>query len=166
MMCWSARSTQTCSSEQQPTVEIRRVTADDELSLRQFTCRVIGEPWTQLVEELIQQNLAFSLGVGEVDAVGAWDDESLVGVAAWRSEGPSRRRVAVLAVATGAKRRGIGRELKLEVLDRARRDGIESVVSIVDWNNDAMLGLNYEIGARIVHVPNDPGYMLCVFDLR
>ncbi len=33
-------------------------------------------------------------------------------------------------------------------------------------DNDAMLRLNHELGARIVHVPDDPGYMLCVFDLR
>lgn len=119
-------------------MEIRDLTAHDTRALEQFTCRVIGQPWSQIIDEMITDKLAYSIEVGETVAIGAWQNDSLIGVAAWRAE---RRRwhVAVLAVATGAKRHGIGSALKSRVLDLARSSGVEAVTSYVDWNNEAML---------------------------
>lgn len=48
------------------------------------------------------------------------------------------------------------------MLKRAQAEGIQRVISYVDWNNEAMLSLNDKLHARRTAIPGDDAYALCV----
>jgi GNAT superfamily N-acetyltransferase len=143
---------------------IRALTTADEPSLLTFTCVNYREPWTALVQEMIRKPLAGNIAIGAVSAVGAWIGDDLCGVAAWRYEGEICHSV-VLAVRTGQRRQGIGSLLKDAVLSEARAAGAAVVVSVVHWDNEAMIELNARLGASIERIPADDEYCLCVVAL-
>ena len=111
--------------------------------------------------------MADALCSDEVEALGLWLGDELVGVIAWRRarERPEVVRCSLLAVRTGFVRRGYGRRLKQALLERARQEGARAVESIVHYDNDAMIGLNVGLGANVERIPGDPDYVVCVIAL-
>lgn len=149
-------------SSAQPVV--RPLTAADEAALSTFTCLTYKEPWTVPVQEMIRDQLAGNLAIGAVSAVGAWVDDDLRGVAAWKVEGGICHSI-LLAVRTGQRRRGIGSLLKEAVLSEARAAGAVAVVSMVHWDNEAMIELNESLGANIERIVGDSEYCRCVISI-
>lgn len=147
---------------------LRELSADDEPALTTFSCRHFRQPWTEVVEEMIRERLAHALRVGDAQAVGLWRDDELLGIAAWRidPDDPSLCRSILVAVAHGNARRGYGRILKEAVLERARLAGAVVVVSIVHWDNDAMIRLNESLGANVERIPGDQDHCRCIIPLR
>lgn len=84
---------------------IRDLTLDDRAALARFTCARIGQPWTELVQSVVRNELANQLEKGHVSAVGLFDDAGgLLGVAAWRvhdTMSPVLCRGDIVAVAVG-----------------------------------------------------------------
>lgn len=97
------------------------------------------------------------LPVPGVSALGLWLDRRLIGVAAWSSSPDDKRvwRCHVVAVQLGFMRRGYGRYLKGEVVDRARRVGVVAVVSEVHFENVGMERINLEFGATAKRIDRD-----------
>jgi ribosomal protein S18 acetylase RimI-like enzyme len=149
-------------SSAQPVV--RPLTAADEAALSTFTCLTFKEPWTVPVQEMIRERLAENLAIGAVSAVGAWVDDDLRGVAAWKVEGSICHSV-LLAVRTGQRRRGIGSLLKEAVLSEARAAGAAAIVSTVHWDNEAMIALNASFGANVERIEGDLEYCRCVVEV-
>jgi GNAT superfamily N-acetyltransferase len=148
-------------------VELRPITSGDRAALVRFNCRGYGEPWTEVIEEMVNHHLADALETNGLTALGLWRDGNLCAVAAWRLDVPSRIcRVALLAVQSGNRRKGLGRRLKEEVLGRARQSGAIAVVSVVHWDNDPMIELNVQLGANIEQIDDDTDHCLCVIPLQ
>lgn len=143
---------------------VRPLTAADEAALSTFTCLTYKEPWTVPVQEMIRDHLAGNLAIGAVSAVGAWVDDDLRGIAAWKVEGSICHSV-LLAVRTGQRRRGLGSLLKEAVLSEARAAGAAAVVSMVHWDNEAMVELNVRFSANIERIEGDAEYCRCVIPL-
>jgi GNAT superfamily N-acetyltransferase len=150
-----------------PEVALRPLDASlDRAQLVAFSCRDFGEPWTDVVEEMIRYQLADWLTLDVASGLAACRGPAICGVAAYSFD----RDAAVchnhvLAVSGGHRRRGYGRLLKSAVLDAARSAGMAAVYSRVDFDNDPMIGLNLRLGANIVRVPGDPDYVDCVIRL-
>jgi ribosomal protein S18 acetylase RimI-like enzyme len=143
---------------------IRPLTAADEAALSTFTCVTYKEPWTALVQEMIRDHLAENLAIEAVSAVGAWVDDDLRGVAAWRYEGNICHSI-VLAVRVGQRRQGIGSLLKKTLLSEARAAGATALVSQVHWDNEAMIELNASFGANVERIEGDAEYCRCVISI-
>jgi GNAT superfamily N-acetyltransferase len=144
-------------------VDVRPITSEDRPALARFSCRAYGEPWSDVIEEMISEHLAGALGHDGLAALGLWDGAHLCAVIAWRIDEPARVcRVALLAVENGYRRNGFGRRLKEEVLGLARRAGAVAVASIVHWDNDPMIELNAALGANVERIDGDPDHCLCV----
>ena len=133
-------------------------------ALRAFTCRNYDEPWSDVVQAMIRDDLADALGVGVVHGVGLWRDGRLVALAAWRLR-DAVCHCSLVAVANGHRRRGHGRRVKAAVIAAARRAGAVAVVSMVDWGNDPMIELNVALGANVEAVPGDRDYCRCTIPL-
>jgi predicted N-acetyltransferase YhbS len=147
-------------------VEIRALTPADRPTLARFTCRGYGEPWSDVIEEMVHDHLADALDASDLIALGLWDGAQLCAVVAWRLDQPARIcRVALLAVQNGQRRKGLGRRLKEEVVERARQSGALAVVSVVHWENDPMIELNAALGANVERIDGDPDHCLCVIAL-
>jgi RimJ/RimL family protein N-acetyltransferase len=148
-------------------ITFRRLDTSSRAALEVFACRDFSQPWTDVVEEVVRGQLADELAHGTVAALGAFDDDQrLVGVAAWKP--PDERGIVqnvVCAVAFGFQRRGVGTELKRNVL----REGVAlraiAVVSEVHVDNDAMLAVNTKLDAVLTHDPDDQRYLICVIRL-
>jgi predicted GNAT superfamily acetyltransferase len=136
----------------------------DEAPLSTFTCLTYKEPWTAPVQEMIRDHLAGNLAIGAVSAVGAWGDDDLLGVAAWRYEADICQSV-LLAVRIGRRHQGIGSLLKAAMLAEARAAGATAVVSQVHWDNEAMIELNANLGANIERIEGDTEYCRSVIIL-
>lgn len=131
-----------------------------------FRCRSFGEPWSEVVEEMVCGQLAAELESGDVSAMGLWAGDVLAGVAAWRVDRTVRMcRAILVAVATGHRRRGYGRILKGAVVDAARSAGAVAVVSSVHWDNDAMIELNVALGGNVEVIPGDRDFCRCVIPI-
>jgi hypothetical protein len=52
------------------TVDIRSLTADHRQDLAGFSCRRPLEPWTGVIEEMVQEHLADALENGDVNDTG------------------------------------------------------------------------------------------------
>jgi ribosomal protein S18 acetylase RimI-like enzyme len=143
---------------------IRALTPADREALASFSCRGYGEPWAELVEGMVREDLADALAVPGVEALGSWVGPQLCGVVVWRIDGsgPVLCRGILLAVANGHRRRGHGRRLKRELVERARRAGAVAVVSEVHRDNDPMIDLNVSLGAAVDRIDGDPDHLLCV----
>ena len=148
-------------------IDLQELGGDDAAALQGFSCRTFREPWSDLVEEMIRGPLPDALADGNVEGVGAWVEGRLSGVAAWRFDDGQPRycHCFIVAVRTGARRRGIGRALKQAVLARATAIGAAAVVSEVHWDNDAMIELNVQLGANVEQIDGDPEYLRCIIAL-
>lgn len=51
------------------------------------------------------------------------------------------------------------------MIEQARESGATAVVSTVDWDNDAMIQLNAELGGSITRIEGDPDHCRCVIPL-
>lgn len=143
--------------------EIRPVTPGDRPALARFSCRGYGEPWADVIEEMIRSHLADALATDGLAALGLWHDDRLCALVAWRTDDASQLyRVALLAVQNGYRRRGFGRRLKEEVLIAARQAGARAVVSVVHWDNEPMIELNVALGANVERIDGDSDHCLCV----
>ncbi len=98
-------------------------------------------------------------------ALGLWDEDELVAVAAFRHVAVLRLcRNDLLAVSRRRQRQGLGRVLKRAVLAAASDLGARAVDSLVARDNRAMLALNRGLGAVVEEV-GDPDHVLCVIPL-
>lgn len=121
-----------------------------------------------MVAAAIREGVAPHLGQ-QFRGLGLFVDGDLRAVAVWRVPSlyghpppPSTWELCYLASHSSYPRRGYARRLKIEVLRRARTEGIEQVISYVDWDNVAMLTLNDRLHARRTAIPGDETYALCV----
>jgi predicted GNAT superfamily acetyltransferase len=146
---------------------VRRLTADDADALAKFSCRRYRQPWTDVVDELVREKLAAAIALGDGEGLGLWVGDDLVGVAAWRMEGgsPPICHSIVVAVRVGAQRSGHGKRLKRAMIEQATAVGAAVVVSMVHWDNDAMIALNAAFGANVERIPGDYEYCRCVVAL-
>ena len=135
-------------------LRLEPLTSQHTVQLGSFRCAEYRKPWTEDVEELIRDSLAFSLGTGDLVGLGLWQATSLIAVIAWRESAHEPWYSALLAVATGHQRHGYGRQLKVELLKRAQLSGAEAVYSLIDWDNDSALKLNESLGASITRDPD------------
>lgn len=142
-------------------MKIRAFRPHDSFQLQSFECSFYREPWTLAVQEMIRDRLPYSLVTGEARALGAWDRDTLCGVAAWTTHEHPIWRSSVVAVQRGYYRRGIGEALKHAVLEEARRAGATALVSFIHYDNDRMLRLNTKLGAHIERDPRDRNYFVC-----
>jgi hypothetical protein len=136
--------------------------------LATFPSRRLGEPWTAGVHEAVRTGIAPHLGK-QFRGVGLLVEDELRAVATWRVPSlygypppPSSREICYLATHSSYPRHGYAFSLKVEVLKRAQAEGIQRVISYVDWNNEAMLSLNDKLHARRTAIPGDDAYALCV----
>lgn len=144
----------------------RPLTTADAASLREFRCAGYREPWSALIEEMIQEQLADEIAHGSCRAAGIWLGGQLVGLYAWRLDPTTGvARSILLAVRITGRRQGIGHQLKGHLLAEARAAGARELVSLVDWDNEPMLRLNQRLGASIRRLPGDDQYALCVLPL-
>jgi RimJ/RimL family protein N-acetyltransferase len=147
-------------------ITFRRLETSDRGALNAFACRDFSQPWTDVVEEVVRERLADELAHGTVAALGAFDDQYLVGVAAWKP--PDEHGIVqnvLCAVAFGYQRRGVGTKLKRNVLREAAALRAMSVVSEVHVDNAAMLAVNTKLDAVLTHDPDDQRYLICVIRL-
>jgi RimJ/RimL family protein N-acetyltransferase len=135
--------------------------------LARFPSRRLGQPWTAVIDQAIRTGIAPHLG-NQFRGLGLFIDDDLRAVAVWRVPSlygypppPSSWELCYLATHASYPRRGYAYRVKVEVLERARSEGIERVISYVDWNNEAMLSLNAKLHARRVAIPGDEEYALC-----
>lgn len=135
---------------------VRSLTSDDRGELEQFSCRNFHEPWSDLVEELVQTLLADEIEAGRIRSSGLWPDgEALAAVIAWRPmDDAGDIHSIVLAVRNGHRRRGYGRILKAALVETARATGARSITSEVDYDNTPMIELNAAFNCTIVHSPD------------
>lgn len=147
-----------------PAPDIRCLTPDDRWSLAEFSCRGYGEPWSDLVEEMVRDDLADAIAVSGVEAAGLWVGPQLCGVVAWRIDpaSPTLCRGILLAIQNGHRRRGYGRRLKRELIQRTRHAGAVAIVSEVHRDNDPMIQLNASLGAVVERIDGDPDHLRCV----
>lgn len=136
--------------------------------LAKFPSRRLGQPWTAVIDEALRSDIAQHLGK-QFRGVGRLIDDELRAVAIWRVSSrygypppPSSWELCYLATHSSHPRRGYASSLKIEVLKRARNEGIEQVISYVNWDNRAMLSLNDKLHARRTAIPGDDEYALCV----
>lgn len=134
-------------------LRLEPLTSQHAVQLGSFRCAEYRKPWTEDVEELVRESLAFSLGAGDLVGIGLWQSTSLIAVIAWREFVDEPWYSALLAVATGHQRHGYGRQLKVELLNRAELSGAKAVYSLIDWDNDSALKLNQSLGASIERDP-------------
>lgn len=150
---------------QRHTTSIRDLSPEDREIVANLRCVTFPRGWEARLPELVQM-VADAIGRDDgLSAIGAVDEQGrLQGVAAWRQpvESPDTWVVPIIAVQLGVQRRGIGRSLKLALLDRARSAGIRFVISTVHCDNAGMLKLNEGLGARMRRLPADnwDGYYL------
>jgi RimJ/RimL family protein N-acetyltransferase len=140
--------------------------------LARFPSRRLGEPWTAVVAQAIRTGVASHLG-SQFRGVGLFVDDELRAVAIWRVPSlygypppPASWELCYLASHSSYPRRGYACRLKIEVLKRARAEGIDRVISYVDWDNEAMLSLNDKLHARRTRIPGDDDFALCVCMVR
>lgn len=139
---------------------IRRLTGADRDLIRGFNCVWFPRRWEELLPELVEM-VADGLAEGDgISALGAFVGEELVGVAGWRADPDeaSTWTVPLVAVRLGHQRKGLGKVLKLAVLDEARSAGIEYVVSRVHSENEPMLNINSALGAELIREPATDWY--------
>lgn len=134
-------------------MEYREVTDADSATLRDFVC-ARGRDHELIVQTMIRDQLPLAIARGDVECIGAWLDTTLVGVAAWSRQPPAWRS-RVLAIGLECQGQGHGRRLKEELLRRAAADGATHVLSVVAWENDAMINLNAGLGGRFSHDGRD-----------
>jgi len=148
---------------------IRPLTAADASSLAGFSCRLFKQPWTDLIEDMIQQGFADVLAKGSTSALGGWVGGTLCAVAAWSIGSKTERTVLchshIIAVQIGYRGHGYGRQIKEAECAAARAGGADAVESLVHWDNVAMLELNETVGARIWRVAGDRDYCRCIIPL-
>ncbi len=149
-------------------LEVRHLGPGDRSELEAFSCQNFGEPWTSIIEEMIRHYLPANLDGAFVSGLGAWLDGRLAGLVVWQpdDDDPLVLRSSVLAVRNGVRRRGIGRLLKEALLSLAVESGATAVVSIVHWDNDAMIRLNEPLGANVERIPGDDDHCLCVIPIK
>jgi hypothetical protein len=148
---------------------MRELTAADRAALETFTCARVGQAWAEAVQRVIREDLPTQIDLGEVSAVGLFDDHgSLCGVAAWRIHSSQVTqtlcRSDVIAVAIGHQRKGYGLALKRAEIERAKTAGAVAVASIVDRRNVAMIELNKRVGA-VIGDADDPADCTCFVSL-
>lgn len=148
-------------------ISIGQVTSGHAAELKTFNCRIFKQPWTNLVEEAVQNFLAPELAAQSASAIGVWDNGTLCAVAAWRvDEGaPPICHSLVVAVRNGYLRRGHGRRVKEALVAEARNAGASAVVSEVHWDNQAMIELNASLGANVERIAGDLEYCRCIIPL-
>ena len=136
--------------------------------LSTFPSRRLGEPWTAVVSDAIRTEVAPFLG-NQFRGVGLFVGGELRAVAIWRVPGlygypppPSSWELCYLASHSSYPRRGYAHRLKVEVLRRARAEGVERLISYVHWDNAAMLSLNDKLHARRSVIAGDDEFALCV----
>ena len=147
-------------------MNLKSLKQDDGDALARFPCGISGQPWTRATEIAINEHLHHAIVHHAAEAIGIWDGDTLAAVAAWKVDPyePDIWRCTTVAVRSGYKRRGLGEQLKREVLNRARAAGARRVDSTVHRDNDPMLGLNAKLGAAI-HPEGVGDYLLCVIAL-
>jgi hypothetical protein len=132
---------------------IRHLTTQDRASLEAFTCSVLGEPWTQVAEDMVHA-LSGSLEGQRFQVIGAFEVDRLIAVGAWREENDpawnqidgSVWRSEVVAVQNGFKKQGHAAEMKRRMLTEARAAGVIAITSVVHYKNVAMRSLNERLG--------------------
>ncbi|MBK5224760.1 MAG: hypothetical protein JJE52_18180 [Acidimicrobiia bacterium] len=62
---------------------VRPLDDRDHAALATFRCRGFRQPWTDVVESMVQNDLAEAVGRGVVQADVLWVGAELCGVAAW-----------------------------------------------------------------------------------
>lgn len=146
--------------------QLRPLLRSDRSALEGFRCRSFRQPWTVPIEEMVTEHLPDALH--HVDALGLWDANLLVGVTAWSVVDGSfgTARSALVAVRTGKRRMGHGRRLKLASIERARSVGCTTMLSFVHVDNDAMIQLNTDLGARFEPIDGDADHLECRIDLE
>lgn len=138
--------------------EFRLLDLNDTPALEAFSCGGgHREPWGDVVEELIRENVAYELGMGRVWVLGRWSGSQLVGVAVWADADTDHTvwNLSVVAVQNGYQRRGHGRAMKAEVLRRAGEEGVRAIVSTVHADNEAMWKINTALGAQSTRLDRD-----------
>ena len=151
----------------EPEQQIRPIVGADRPELEVFTCRGFREPWTDTIEEMIQDFLPNAIERDVVSTLGIWLDGRLSAVAVWQfgSEAPRLCHVNVVAVRIGVRRRGLALDLKKAVLQIAIEGGAIAAVSTVHWDNGSMINLNKKLGANVEQIDGDDEYCRCVIPL-
>ena len=86
--------------------------------------------------------------------INTWDEDrdpvvgSQIGKV-WRS--------SLLAVAVGFRQRGIGLQLKRQLLSQAQAAGVKAITSMVRWDNAPMLALNQKLNGSVAPIPRNHG---------
>lgn len=123
--------------------------------LATFPCATYRVPHTYVVEDMVRERLADALTAGDVSAFVAIDESTLlgevVGTIAWAPVlgRPQIWSVPVLAVRDRWQRQGIGLQLKQHLMTHAAAEGVTHLVSVIDYDNDAMIELNRTLGAHL-----------------
>ncbi len=136
---------------------------------RNFSCARSNQTWTESFDYLIQANLAASLESGDVNAFGVFSNDVLLGLLIWAPESDSANwQCVILAVRRGHFRHGIGRNLKEELLRRARTAGVHLVSSLVHRDNHSMIALNRKLGAVVIPdtEPANLDHYICTIEIQ
>jgi hypothetical protein len=119
---------------------IRRLTADDRPLVEQFRCVILPRRWEEILPELVQL-VADGLGTDGLTALGAFEDEDLAGIVAWRPvPGESSTwSVPILGVQLGHQRKGLRPDAEGRDAGRGthRRDRLHRLEGALRQHSDA-----------------------------
>ncbi len=147
-------------------LEIRALTTSDIASLSTFECHQQNR-WTKQVQRTIRHDFV-DLISGKLEdvvasAIGQFDEETLVGVAAFSTT--EHFEVLALAIAASHQGNGYATQLKRHILEHATDLGYAQVFSLVHRANHPMLAINYRLAAWVVTDTEDPDYNLCIINV-
>ena len=139
----------------------------DRRQLAPFSCRDFRYPWTDVIEEMVQGQLAASIERGDVSGLCLCVQDRICAVTAYVIDDDNGIcHSELLAVKIGYMRHGFALQLKREVIARSRLRGVRAVISVVHFDNDPMIELNAKLGANIERIPGDTDYVRCIIPLR
>ena len=147
-------------------MEFRQLNEHDGPLFASFRCSDRNQ-WTRRVENIIHHALDSALRHDSkfTKAIGAFVDDTLVGLIAFDDSDDDVWSVLVLATSRDHRRKGVGRDLKLELLRVARREHVLVLASMVHRANQAMHELNQQLGAVTLADEHDPDYLLCILTI-
>jgi acetyltransferase len=123
---------------------------------------MMGEPPPDLIDRFVHVDYRVSMAF--VAITGRGDDERIVGVARYATDGEGEIEFAV-AVADAWQGQGVGATLSSTLFDYARAQGIRTLCARILAANNRMIEFVHRLGISVRSVPEDPMVLKASLDL-
>lgn len=135
-------------------VQIRRATRDDDAAVAELFTAYAQEFAHELgKQDVAREGQRARLKYSDGALLVADDDGTIVGCVAYEPWGPGRARMKRMYVPTEHRRKGIGRQLAIAIMERAERDGNIEMVLDTSMPMEAATKLYTDLGFA-EHKPN------------